>query len=278
MLQWNSLYLPHPDAASLIETLRTLLTAPDYAPYDPFGALPAMSYPHTLKVFVAPPAAGWTRVIVSPEAHAGALDAVIGTLSHRAPCLVARLSADTGASAGASAGEISVYHDGALLPLPDALHPYLKPGVSAEMLDDALNRRYTGAAGQQSAVVPAGTLSPELRSMASRLNPRQAKALFSRMSKQLVGREQREAAEALLVSNAPDWESAGGQRLAAVMACLTVPDAWHTPDFVAVRDAYQAHSRRHRSPNARLFPGEAEAMAALPDALTYTPLFAGVLA
>ena len=58
------------------------------------------------------------------------------------------------------------------------------------------------------------------------------------------------------------------------MDCLNIPD-WRAPDFVTLRDAYALHKRRQRSPNATLYPGDAEALAAVPDALTYTPIYAG---
>jgi hypothetical protein len=58
------------------------------------------------------------------------------------------------------------------------------------------------------------------------------------------------------------------------MDCLRIPD-WRDPDFVTLRDAYALHKRRERSPNATLYPGDAEALAAVPDALTYTPVYAG---
>jgi hypothetical protein len=59
------------------------------------------------------------------------------------------------------------------------------------------------------------------------------------------------------------------------MNCLTIPLGWISPDFVALRDAYQLHERRRRNPNAMLYPGDAEAMAAVPNALDYAVVYAG---
>ncbi|MBL8157537.1 MAG: hypothetical protein JNM70_25480, partial [Anaerolineae bacterium] len=42
-----------------------------------------------------------------------------------------------------------------------------------------------------------------------------------------------------------------------------------------LRDAYQLHSRRQRNPNARAYPGDEAVMAAVPDALMYTPVYGG---
>ena len=54
-----------------------------------------------------------------------------------------------------------------------------------------------------------------------------------------------------------------------------MPSDWHAPDFTTLRDAYQVAERRQRRPNAGLYPGDAEALAAVPDALAYTPVYGG---
>ena len=60
------------------------------------------------------------------------------------------------------------------------------------------------------------------------------------------------------------------------MACLDVSNNWHEPDFVALRDAYQLHLRRQRNPKAMLYPGDTQAMGAVPNALEYTPIYGGI--
>jgi hypothetical protein len=60
-----------------------------------------------------------------------------------------------------------------------------------------------------------------------------------------------------------------------VLGGLTIPSDWQEPDFVTLRDAYQLHERRRRNPNAPLYPGDAEAMEAVSDALDYIVLYAG---
>jgi hypothetical protein len=83
------------------------------------------------------------------------------------------------------------------------------------------------------------------------------------------------AAQEMISPTPPDWNSPGGQRIRAVMQCLTVPDNWRDPDFVALRDAYQLRVRRQRKPDARLYPGDEEAMNRVPDALDYIPIYGG---
>jgi hypothetical protein len=104
----------------------------------------------------------------------------------------------------------------------------------------------------------------------------QANKMFARLSGDLLKKAGGDANAAALLKNAVDWNSVGGQRLTAFMACLNVPEDWREPDFVTLRDAYQLHLRRQRLPNARLYPGDAEAMAKVLDALEYTPVYAGL--
>ena len=111
--------------------------------------------------------------------------------------------------------------------------------------------------------------------MAKQVDLRQAGKLFERMSATLARKTNADPAADDLLKQ-PDWSSAGGQRIRALMDCLAVPD-WQAPDFVTLRDAYALHHRRQRSPQARLYPGDAEALAAVPDALAYTPVYGGKL-
>jgi hypothetical protein len=121
-------------------------------------------------------------------------------------------------------------------------------------------------------------LPDDVRAMAENLNPKQIDRMFGkwmkRVSKRLAGDEA--GARALLRGDAVDWNSDGGRQIQALMACLDIPpDSWRYPDFTTVRDAYQLHLRRKRRPDARLLPGDAEAMQAVPDALDYTPVYMG---
>jgi hypothetical protein len=72
-----------------------------------------------------------------------------------------------------------------------------------------------------------------------------------------------------------DLNSLAGQAIAAHAAHAGLPEGWHIPDFITLRDAFAVHRRLQRFPNARLYPGDAEARDAVPDALAYTPLFGG---
>jgi hypothetical protein len=104
--------------------------------------------------------------------------------------------------------------------------------------------------------------------------------MFARLTgttlKKAGGDDNADAAHALIAAGQPpDWSAGGGAKISRLMGLLTVPHDWREPDFVTLRDAYQLHLRRQRRPNADLYPGDAEAMAAVPNALDYTPIYAG---
>lgn len=282
MSRWNSLYFPlnSPDSTSdaptiteraetIVTALQHLLSAAPYTPYDPFGLFPDKSYPQTVKLFVAPVKAGeaWLRIMAA--ADSAALDAVAGQLSASASavCLYAVLDG--------TRGDITAYQNGAQVNFIETMTPCAQPD------GDALRRALAittapNAKNKDDNPLPMTALPADVRSMAGTLNQRQVNNMYAQMSRHLMSKEQRAAAQSLLVANAPDWESAGGAKLRAVMACLGLPDGWMQPDYVVLRDAYQAYARRKRNPNAHLLPGSEEAMASVPDALDYRPFFAGL--
>jgi hypothetical protein len=269
-MNWYSLYLPSEDSAAITEALRSALSSAGYTLYNPFGPMPGLSYRESARLFVAPPRDGWIRVVASPE-H---LAPVASALSQLVPCL------EAGFNGGAI---IQLYRAGEKLDDPrDALSAYLRPGKSPADLVSALQAPPLGFAAENETVadVPLDILPADARALSDKVNLKQASGLFNRLSEGLSKRtgqtaSKEEAARALLRSSALDWNSPGGRQIRALMACLNVPDNWRTPDFVALRDAYQLHARRRRSPNADLYPGDAEAMAAVPDALDYTPVYGG---
>lgn len=265
MTSWHSLFFPSDDAANIVTALAASLESLGYTRYNPFGLLPGKAYPQSVRLFVAPAAGGWVRVIGAPDERQFPLLAESGV------CLWAALEGD--------AGRITVYQGGEARERHTALLPYVRPGCTPEALQAALNRASKpGAAGDSA--LPLDTLPEDVRAMAGDVNLKQAEKMFSRLGGQLLRKTAADSDTAQaardLLSSAPDWNSPDGTMLRAVMACLTVPENWREPDFVTLRDAYQLHERRRRKPDARLYPGDAETMARVPDALTYTPVYGGM--
>lgn len=271
-VSWTSLYLPCDEP--LIPALQNSLTTLGYTFYNPFGLLPGKAYAQTVRLFVAPPANGWTRVIGEPDVRQ------LVPLSKQCLCLYVALDGKD--------AQIKVCADGEQVEPHAALIPYLRAGRSADDLQKALDSAPISPvekeenAGSPMFVVSFDGLPNDLRAMAGQVNPAQAQQMFERLSGALMrkvspGAEAAgEARRMLAGGNAPDWNSAGGRRIRALMACLTVPDDWREPDFTTLRDAYQVHERRRRKPDARLYPGDAEAMQNVPNALDYTPVYGGL--
>jgi hypothetical protein len=247
------------NAESVVNALRESLTSLGYQLYDPFGAVPGKAYPQAVRLFVAPASDGWVRVIGEPD------PALFALLSHLALCLSVALDA--------TKAEITAFVDGSSAVPEEALVPHLRPGRSPDDLRRALNFSPTKASTPDESALPLDTLPQEVQAMANQVNLKQAQNLFSKLSGELLNRSERDAARQML--KGVDWNSPGGQRVRALMPCLTVPKAWREPDFVTLRDAYALHLRRQRNPNAMLFPGDQESLAGVPDALAYTPVYGG---
>lgn len=258
MTAFCSLYLP--GVAPIADSIRTALAALGYEFYDPFGLIPGKAFPHVARLFVAPPRGGWMRVLVVPET--ASLDALLPSLSRLAPCLLVSLDGDD-AHIEACAGEKPA--------APEiAFSAYARDaGCLRSALEDALVPTDSRAVGG----VPLDALPDDVRALAGSLDPRQTESLFARISGTVARKSGADPAARDLLRQ-PDWNSVGGRRIAAVMDCLGVPN-WRDPDFVTLRDAYALHHRRRQRPNATLYPGDTEALAAVPDALDYTPIYAG---
>jgi hypothetical protein len=253
---WTSLYLPC-DVA-----LKESLTALGYSLYNPFTPLPGKAYSHSVRLFVAPMVDGWTRVIGEPDMQQ------LPILSQQCLCLYVTL-------AGKDA-QVEVYTDGKQAEPRTTLVPYLRTGRIAGDLDKALHH---AAVSIVEPAMPIAGLSDEMQAMAEKVDQQQAQKMFERLSGKLMGKVSPGGSAAdearRMIAETLDWNSVGGHRIRALMACLTIPDNWRDPDFVTLRDAYQLHERKQRNPNARLYPGDAEAMEQVPNALDYEPVYGG---
>lgn len=260
MSSWHSLYFycaPPDNPTSLIDAIRAGLQTDGFTLYNPFGLMPITKvYERAVKLFVAPPQNGWSRVILASDTP---LPETI--LTHLAfPALWLTLSDHTVQAR-------ALYH-GAISTTPDPLRDTL----TATQFD-RLKRAWDLPDGARS-IASTGEQALAVIPDHSGVDPRQAQKWIQQMSGKLLSAEQQAAGQQILQQNVIDWQSDGGQKIAAIMACLPIP-AWREPDYVPLRDAYQLQQRRQRNPNATLYPGDAEAIAAVTDALAYTPIFAG---
>ncbi len=267
MTFWSSLYLPCADALPVVEAARDSLTALGYILFNPFGLLPGPAYPQAARLFVAPARSGWVRVVGQPDTRQ------LPLLSRLAPLLSLTLDG--------SEASIRVFQGGDSSTV-EALAPWLRPGRSAADLSRIATTPDLRVIGQPEATaLPLDALPAEVQSLAGSIDLKRAQKMFARMTGDATRRGGTDdgvasAARGLIAAgNPPDWDSAGGRRLQALMGCLTVPADWRAPDFTTLRDAYQVSERRQRRPGSSLYPGDAEALAAVPDALDYAPVYGG---
>jgi hypothetical protein len=273
---WQRLFIRLDDEASsgepssaLADALIAAAKAAGYTPYDPFGLMPGLSYPLAIKAFAAPhDLGGWRAVIASADPIPGA---VIASAAESLRAAALHLTFDTEGRAeiawfdGDPPPELARIIDGD----PLTIERYAVPAPDSASEAPVL-------------ALPIDALPEDVRSalVKGQIDETQAEKLFAKMSGAVAGKlggggGDAEAAKKLLQSAQIDWESSGGRRIRAALGLFGLGAALSLPDFTVLRDAYALHARKRRKPDAPLYPGDAEAMAAVADALAYTPIFAG---
>lgn len=250
---WCSIFCATADRAAVIAGVRDFLTSTGYTAYDPFDLIPGASYPITVKAFVAPPAEGtrwmWTRIILSE-----AVPGLKAALEPIAPTYLLN-SADY-TSDDTTQPSIETQLRGVSLPVGTPVSPANLVGVKLSDLPD------------------------DVQAMAGGIDLKNAGAMADKILGTLGGRlgasdADAAAARAMLVPQSIDWSKGTGAWLSDQAAFLELPPNWRTPDFVTLRDAYAVHKRLQWSPKAKLYEGDADVRDAVPNALDYTPIFAG---
>jgi hypothetical protein len=240
------------------------LEANGYKRYDPFpgGAGTPPGLKTFVKHFVAPPEAGWVRILGNPDPET--LPALFAALSAGQALLIGWFS-------GAE-GEIEAYRDGQSIPLDSFVQPGQSLSQRSAPVESGANEALPGELGQFA--------------REHNVNPNQASRIIGRLTTHLFGKMDRESggeagslkdqARAMLSGSAqPDWNTPAGQRLRAMANNLILPASWRDPDFEAVREAYQAARMLLRNPRAQLMPGEREALKRVPNAGDYVAVYAG---
>lgn len=263
-ISWDSLYLPSANQERVATTLKKCLQDLGYKLYDPFGVLPGKSYAQTVRLFVAPAVEGWVRIIGSPDPR------LLMPLSAAGACLHVALDDDQAV--------IHTYARGGPRPTDKVLESWLRQGCDLRRLQHILVAEdFPAEVEAENGVFD--NLPDDIQALAGQVDRDQAQKMFDRLSGGLMqkvgGAQATEAAHDLIGGNAPNWNSPGGRCIHALMRCLSVPDNWRDPAFDSLRDAYQLHCRRQRKPDARLYPGDEQAMQRVPDALDYVPVYGG---
>lgn len=253
--QWVSLFVPGDDRNALIAAVESALVSAGAVKYDPFGAMPGLSYPRAVRLFAAPQDGAWLRLIVSPDC---VLEPVISAASQHVPVVLGFISSDL-------TPLLTFYRGGQLIDMA-ALAPYLNdPDGFAQVLLHPVPGA-SGVGGISKAVLPAS-----VRAMSAGLPARQIERLMANMTGG-IDKANRDGAQAALQS--VDWESGAGAWIQTALAFLGITDAVE-PDYATVSAAYRTAVRLKRNPKATLYPGDAEARDAVPNALDYAPVFYG---
>ncbi len=267
---WHSLWVPDREARQVADALRTALEAAGYRSYDPFPGGGGLSFGWKVRArhFVAPAAAGWTRVLGVPDT------AVLPVLC------VALETALLYAWLVGEAWELTAWTPAGEERGAEALAAWLRPGRSTDDLRRAMAGQMPVPAVDAGPQVMAVPLPPDVAAMAESVDARQAEKMMARLSKSVFGKlgGQGDSAQAdarAMLAGAVDWNGEHGRRLRAAVACLTIPEGWRSPTYAELADAYQVARARRQSPGGAGLPGDDAALARVPDALDYLPVYAG---
>lgn len=269
---WHSLYLPLDDQSRAVDALGAVLTARGYTRYDPFPGGTGLSFGWKARAryFVAAPQDGWTRVLGACEP--ATLTALVAELNSN--LLYVWLDDDEGGGVCAWTAD-GCDHDA------DTLADWLHPDASLKDLQLAMEGDVLAPALDQSGPqVLAVPLTPDLQALADKVDDRDAEKLMDKLTRSVFGKlggagKQAQAdAQGMLGAGVP-WNSEAGRRIRAVMGCLSVPDGWREPAQEALTEAYGVARARQHNPEGLRLPGDDVALAAVPDALRYVPVYAG---
>lgn len=268
---WYSLYLPLDDQTRVTEALAEVLTARGYTRYDPFPGGTGLSFgwKQRARHFVAPPEGAWTRVL--GECEPATLDALAAALETN--LLYVWLDEQGGGVCAWTPDGCD--HDADTLAnwlCADASLKDLRLAMEGDVLAPALEQ-----SGPQVLAVP---LPPEMQALADRVDDREAEKLMDKLTKSVFGKlggaGQQAQADALgMLGGGTPWNSEAGRRVRAVMGCLCVVQGWREPALEALSGAYQVARARQHNPDGLRLPGDEAALAAVPDALRYLPVYAG---
>lgn len=255
MTHWHSLFLFSEQVAKIRTVIHDYFSIHHYTIYNPFSGLPGMTYPKTIKLFLAPVDAGWLRILVDGNTD---VESLAQDLSKVADCLSVRLEG--------SVASIYSYQQGTAIPLSTWIETHLRTDSHKHNGNEdtllTLNEQHIGD-------VPLSALSDDMQAKAQHINLKQANNLFKKVSKRFLSASKLQDAQKLLQGHS-DWEGEGGQSIRQLMATLTIPDNWHSPDFASVRTAYtlKVRAQSHSASDETI-------LRSIPNISAYQPLYAG---
>lgn len=267
LAQW--LFFPSSNSLEVESILKSRLQESGYAFYDPFpgGAGTPVGLQQRIRSFLSPPHNNWVRLLFAPNEQ-WPEETTHDVLSGLPVIRAAYVSAEQ-------------FEIGTIVAGMSGLAPFLRAGLTEADLEKA-----TAATPAPSAVTNTPDLPPELQKFAQeqgvdaqhvdKFVQKMAGSVFKKMGSEQTAQAQAKSAMAGAAKQPEvEWSSPAGQALQRVMACLSVPEKWWQPDWKTISAAYQTARQVQRDPKSLMLPGDKQALAALPNALEFTPLYMG---
>ncbi|MBI5928506.1 MAG: hypothetical protein HY862_04315 [Chloroflexi bacterium] len=258
------------DPSEIQAHLKTNLQALGYVFYDPFagGTGTPVGLQQRTRSFISPAHGGWVRMLFAP--NEGWTDEVTRDILAGRPVIRAIYFSG-------EQFEIGTVTDGII-----GLVSFLRTGLTEADLQRAL----VASSQVHTASPDGGNLPSELQKFADeqgvdaqqvdKMMQKMAGSVFKKIGSEQDAQTQAKSAMAGATKQPEvDWNSPAGKALLGVMACLSVPEKWWQPDWKTLTGAYQAARQLQRDPKSPMLPGDKQAMAALPNALDFTPLYMG---
>jgi hypothetical protein len=247
---WSSLYLPTAQSQQVADVLNNLHQAAAYRPYNPFPGGPGtpQGVSQFVRLFLAPPEGGWTRLIGIPDVNllTSLATALNLTLLHT---FISEEEAHINAIGAAQ------------------LADFLRPGKTSADLERA--RQVTPVEGS----APASPMSDIAKQYG--VNPKAADKLIQKSVGTIFNKLDQSAADAQAEVNkaAFSWGLPAAQRLSALMACLTLPENWRDPSYADLAAAYPIACLLDQDEDAPLLPGDEALLDKVEFPLDYTPFY-----
>lgn len=269
---WQHVLLPASNHAGIAETFRAVLVEEGYKPYDPFagGTGAPVGIKTRLRAFVAPSQENWTGIFIAPQDNLPA--ALLGRIAQKSDFSLLAM-----ALLNETLCDLTVYRGNVVDSSLSGLLPFLKAGHGLPDIEKVWKSEFAGASEGKDSDLP-----PELQTLAKEkgVNAGAVDKMMKKMSRRVFSRldassTEKEAAQSALIPSGINWQSPAALKLMKIVACLTVPEGWHLPEWNILTGAYQVARQIQRNAHAMLLPGDEETLAALPNVLDYMPLYLG---
>jgi hypothetical protein len=264
---WQRILFQSTQHEVLSQVIKSVLENDGFKLYDPFagGTGTPVGIKERLRMFLAPPLEGWTRLAIAPQDVFSQPHLESVAIQTNVAILNLQVVSE-------EAFQVIGYEQGKALAMPENFGAFLRSGTSPEHIMQVWRGETLQAVKDGGSDLPADIQAfAEQKGVNVKAVDRMMGKMTRRINKKMQG-ENQDAAKAALASNSGmNWKSVGARTLLGVAECLAIPAEWRSPDWQLLTDAYQAARQKQRG--GLILPTDEKMLQSLPDALNYQPLY-----